>query len=143
MKKIAENACHSSKPNFLHGLLGVIKYPVLIISTYYDDIPEKGLNFKRKGLITLLDRCYNGVVGTVVVAHRDRLARFGFDIFKHAIESNGGKLMVLDKISCSPEEELTQDLLSILHVFSCRMHGLRSYRKKIKKDTALSDKRAK
>ena len=100
-----------------------------------------GIDFKRKGLRTLLERLMRGDKLQVVIAHRDRLARFGIDLIRYLIEQNGGELVVLDKTEHSPQEELTADLLAILHVFSCRMHGLRSYRDKIKEDKSLSDNR--
>ena len=56
-----------------------------------------GLNFKRKGLISLLDRVARGDKLTVVVAHKNRLARFGVEFIEHFIQKNGGGLMVLDK----------------------------------------------
>jgi predicted site-specific integrase-resolvase len=52
-------------------------------------------------------------------------------------EQNGGKIVVLDRIVHCPETELTNDLLAILHVFSCRIHGLRNYSKKIKEDPSI------
>jgi len=93
-----------------------------------------GINFKRKGLQTLLVRFMGGEQLTVVVACRDRLCRFGFELFEFMAEQNGGKIVVLDRSVYCPETELTSDLLAILHVFSCRMHGLRSYSNKIKED---------
>jgi excisionase family DNA binding protein len=93
-----------------------------------------GINFKRKGLQTILERTMQGDRIRLISAHKDRLCRFGFDLIKWIIERNGGELLVLNKNDLSPEEELTQDLLTILHVFSCRMHGLRSYKDKIAKD---------
>lgn len=93
-----------------------------------------GINFKRKGLKTILDAAINGDCLKVVVAHRDRLARFGIDLLRWIIERSGGELLVLNQVNLSPEQELTQDLLTVLHVFSCRMHGLRSYKDKIAKD---------
>lgn len=98
-----------------------------------------GLNFKRKGLKALLERLMQGDKLQVVIAHRDRLARFGIDLIRHLIELNGGELVVLDQTEHSPQEELTSDLLTILHVFSCRMPGLRAYNKKIKEDKSLSN----
>lgn len=87
-----------------------------------------GLNFKRKGLLALLGRIVRGEKLKVVVAHRDRLARFGVDAIRYLIEANGGELMVLDPyVETSREAELTADLLAILHHFSCRMHGQRSH----------------
>lgn len=98
-----------------------------------------GLNYKRKGLQAILQRVLQGDKLTVVVAHRDRLCRFGFDLIRFLVEQNGGEVMVLDRDDVSPQRELTEDLLSILHVFSCRMHGLRGYENKIKEDKDLSD----
>ena len=99
-----------------------------------------GINFKRKGLRTLLERILRGDKLRVVVAHRDRLARFGGEVIQFLVEQNGGEVVVLDEtVYGSPEEELTADLLAILHVFSRRMPGLRRYRAQIKEDRNLSD----
>lgn len=96
-----------------------------------------GLNDKRKGLKSVLERAIRGEQLEVVVAYRDRLTRFGFGFISFVIEQNGGSVVVLNQINLSPEEELTTDLLSILHVFSCRMHGLRNYKNEVSK--ALSE----
>ena len=98
-----------------------------------------GITFKRKGLRTLLERILRGDKLRIVVAHRDRLARFGGEVIQFLVEQNGGEVVVLDEIVFgSPEEELTADLLSILHVFSSRISGLRRYRDQIKEDRNLS-----
>lgn len=97
-----------------------------------------GINFKRKGLISLLESISSGDVEQVVVAHRDRLARFGFEFILWLASQHNCKILVLDETTLSPEAELTQDLLSIIHVFSCRLHGLRKYSKAVKEDTDLS-----
>jgi predicted site-specific integrase-resolvase len=97
----------------------------------------ESLNFKRKGLQALLVRLMRGDKLTLVVACRDRLCRFGFELFEYMVEQNGGEIVVLDRKVHCPETELTTDLLAILHVFSCRMHGLRSYSKKIKEDPSI------
>lgn len=96
-----------------------------------------GLNFKRKGLQALLVRLMRGDKLKIVVACRDRLCRFGFELFQFMVEQNGGEIVVLDQTVHCPETELTADLLAILHVFSCRMHSLRSYSKKIKEDPSI------
>ena len=87
-----------------------------------------GINFKRKGLQTLLDACLQGFVGEIVVAHRDRLCRFGFELIESLVVKSGGKITVLDNDgNKSSEQELAEDLLSIIHVYSCRQMGKRSY----------------
>jgi predicted site-specific integrase-resolvase len=96
-----------------------------------------GLNFKRKGLQTLLVRLMRGDQLKIVITCRDRLCRFGFELFQFMVEQNGGEILVLDRTAHCPETELTTDLLAILLVYSCRMHGLRSYSKKIKEDPSI------
>ena len=103
-----------------------------------------GINFKRKGLQTILDACLQKNIGEVVIAHRDRLSRFGFELIKCIIEKSGGRIKVLDdEIHKSTEQELAEDLLSIVHIYSCKQMGKRKYTKtnKIKKseNTNLSN----
>lgn len=76
-----------------------------------------GLNFKRRGLLAILERVHAGDKLCVVVAYRDRLARFGTELIETLLERNGGELVVLNQRDLSPEEELTADLISILTVF--------------------------
>jgi predicted site-specific integrase-resolvase len=85
-----------------------------------------GINFKRKGFNSILDSAFKGDIGEIVVTHRDRLCRFGFELVLRIIESTNGKILVLDKEETSPEKELVNDILSIITVFSSRLYGLRS-----------------
>ena len=96
-----------------------------------------GLNFKRKGLRAILDRILQGDKLTIIVASRDRLTRFGFELIQYLVEQNGGEILVLDDTVHCPESEMIADLLSIIQVFSCRIHGLRKYKQKIKEDSEL------
>ena len=98
--------------------------------TIISDIAS-GINYKRKGIETILDSCVQGTIGEIVVAHRDRLCRFGFELIKLFVEKNGGKIIVLDdERNKSTEQELAEDLLSIVHIYSCRQMGKRSYKNK-------------
>lgn len=92
-----------------------------------------GLNFKRPKFLSLMDGIGTGEVGTVVIAHRDRLVRFGFDLVKHLAERAGCEILVLNSESLSPEQEMIQDMLAITHCFSARLYGLRNYRKALQK----------
>lgn len=87
-----------------------------------------GVNFARKGLVALLDRCLAGLVKEVVVAHRDRLARIGFDLLEHIIARSGSVLTVHQDPSC-PDcyAELGDDLMAIVTHFAAKHHGRRSY----------------
>jgi predicted site-specific integrase-resolvase len=109
--------------------LDYVKRPEYVDYTVISDIGS-GINFKRKGLSTILDSCLQGTIGEVVIAHKDRLCRFGFDLIEQLVTKSGGRITILnhqdDKTS---EQELTEDLLSIIHVFSCRQMGRGNYKK--------------
>lgn len=92
-----------------------------------------GINFKRKGFNSILDLAIQGDIGEVVVTHRDRLCRFGFELVERLVtERSNGVIVVLDKKEISPHEELVCDLISIVTVFSSRIYGLRSHQIKNK-----------
>lgn len=103
-----------------------IKYPGWEICS---DVGS-GLNWKRTGLKTVLRRCMQGDVGAVAVAHRDRLARFGYELIEYVLEQCGVKLLCdHEAVHVSKESELVEDILSIVTVFSARIHGQRHYKK--------------
>lgn len=100
------------------------KYPECEIVT---DIGS-GLNWKRKGFRSILRRCMQGKVESVVVGHKDRLCRFGYEIFEFILGQCGVRL------SCdasddhkSREQELVDDILSIVTVFGSKIYGARKY----------------
>jgi len=99
-----------------------------------------GLNYKRKGLKALLGRAMSGDKLTVVVAHKDRLARFGVELLEWILQSCGSELVVLNQSVSDPQRELTEDLLAIIHIFSCRLYGQRRYtNNKMQKDSSIPD----
>ncbi len=88
-----------------------------------------GVNWKRKGLLALLDAANSGDLEELVVASRDRLCRFAFDLLDYVFKQRGVKLVVLEcAADMSAERELSDDLLSIVQVFCCRRNGRRRYR---------------
>lgn len=81
----------------------------------------------------LVDAVIAGEVSTLVIAHKDRLARFGYSLLAHLCETHECKRMVMNTEQLSPEQELVQDLITITHCFSSRLYGLRKYRKALEK----------
>ena len=110
------------------------KYPDSeIISDY-----GSGLNFHRKGLQKIMDIAYKGELQELVVTYKDRLCRFGFELIEYILKTqSNATIMVLCDNSTSKESELATDLLSIITVFSARMHGLRKYKNQIKEDKSV------
>ncbi|MBO1349157.1 MAG: recombinase family protein [Hormoscilla sp. GUM202] len=80
---------------------------------------------------SILERIVRQDIQRLVVAHRDRLCRFGWELVEWLCKYNAVQLVVLNEQQLSPEQELVQDMLSIIHCFSSRLYGLRKYRKEI------------
>jgi len=77
-------------------------------------------------------------IDTIVIAHEDRFMRFGYDWFEKFLLKFDTKLLVVNNELLSPQEELVQDLISVLHVFSCRIYGLHKYKKKLEEDEEIA-----
>jgi len=91
-----------------------------------------GLNFNRPKFTNMVDRIIQGEIACLVIAHKDRLARFSYDLVAHLCKTHSCKLLVLNTEFLSPEQEMVQDLLTIVRCFSSRLYGLRNYRKALK-----------
>ena len=91
-----------------------------------------GLNFKRQVFLSLMERVEERTIAHLLIAHRDRLTRFGFDWFEHFARQHGCTITVVNQASLSPQEEMVEDLMAVVHTFSGRLHGLRAYRKQIR-----------
>lgn len=102
----------------------------LVIDLVIKDIGG-GLNYTRPKFLDLMNRVEKRELKTLVIAHKDRLCRFGFDYFEHFFKNHGCELIVANSQSLSPQQELLEDLLAVVHTFSCRLYGLRKYQKKI------------
>lgn len=104
------------------------------IANVYSDIGS-GLNYKRQNWNKLIDDCCDGKISKIIVSYKDRFVRFGYDWFEYFLKSRYNvEIEVVENKLTTPEEEVIQDLIAIIHVFSSRIYGLRKYEKKIQKD---------
>lgn len=88
-----------------------------------------GMNMSRPKFMSIINAIIRGEVETLIVAHKDRLARFGFELIENIAELHGCKIIVANCEKLSPQAEMVEDLMSIIHTFSCRLYGLRRYKK--------------
>lgn len=90
-----------------------------------------GINFNRKGLRKIINLAIKGKINTLVVAYKDRLTRFGFDLIEDLITdySNGKIIVENNKEEKEPKEELVDDVLQILNVYTAKLNGMRKYKK--------------
>ena len=96
-----------------------------------------GLNYNRPKWNDLLQTVMRDEIATIYVTHKDRFVRFGFEWFENLCKQYQTEIVVLNYEETSPDKELVEDLTSIVHVFSCRLYGLRKYKKAIKEDKGV------
>ena len=77
-------------------------------------------------------------IKTIIITHKDRFIRFGYDWFEKFCMKFNTTIVVVNNEELSPQEELVQDIVSILRVFSCRLYGLRKYKKQIERDEEIA-----
>lgn len=96
--------------------------------TIVDDIGS-GINFNRRGLRRIIKLAISGKINKVVVAYKDRLTRFGYDLIEDLIKeySDGEIIIENDTVEKEPKEELVEDVLQILNVYTAKLNGLRKY----------------
>ena len=97
-----------------------------------------GLNYNRKKWNQLLVEVMENKIKMILVSHQDRFVRFGFDWFEKFCNKFNVEIVVVKNEKLSPHEELVQDIVSILHEFSCRLYGLRKYKKQIEGDENIA-----
>jgi len=131
------------------GIRSIIGYARVSSNTQKDDLERQveylrqrgvqevitdigsGLNEKRKGFLRLLDRVLHNEVDKVVVLYEDRLTRFGFDTLRRVFEAHGTTIEVLNQTGAKPpQQELVEDLITIISQFSGKLYGMRSNKQK-------------
>lgn len=86
-----------------------------------------GLNYQKKGLKKLIKAICSGTVGRLVITHKDRLMRFGAELIFSLCESFGTEIVIINaKEETTFEDDLVQDVLEIITMFSARLYGSRS-----------------
>ena len=89
-----------------------------------------GINYNKVGLNILLDKVIKGGVDKVVVLHKDRLLRFGFELVENLCKRYGTSIEVVNNTPKTEEQELVEDLVQIITVFSCKLQGKRANKMK-------------
>ena len=105
---------------------------------------KEAINKLKQGQIKVIfsvDMFNEGVeqkIKTIIITHKDRFVRFGYDLFEKFCMRFHTTIVVVNNEELSPQEELVQDIVSILHVFSCRLYGLRKEKKQIEGDEGIA-----
>ena len=84
-----------------------------------------GINYNKKGLNQLIDMITNSEVDKIVILYKDRLIRFGYELIENLCNKYGTIIEIIDNTEKSEEQELVEDLIQIVTVFSYRLQGKR------------------
>ncbi|WP_153016366.1 IS607 family transposase, partial [Clostridium tepidiprofundi] len=104
-----------------------------------------GINYNKKGLNQLIDMITNSEVDKIVVLYKDRLIRFGYELIENLCNKYGTTIEIIDNTEKAEEQELVEDLVQIVTVFSCRLQGKKANKAKkmikelLKDDTVKED----
>lgn len=126
---------HGQKPELENQILAMETFCIargLAVDEWVKEIGG-GLNFRRKKFLSVISLILKGEVKTLVIAHKDRLCRFAFEFIEELAAWQNCEIIVANQESLSPQLELVEDLMAIVHCFSCRLYGLRSYSTDLKK----------
>lgn len=98
----------------------------------YDVISDigSGINYEKPGLKRLIEMINKKQVDIIVVLYKDRLLRYGFELIEYFAKLNNVKIEVIDKIDKNQDQELVEDLVQIITVFSCKLQGKRKKKTK-------------
>lgn len=100
-----------------------------------------GINYNKKGLNQLIDMVTNSEVEKIVVLYKDRLIRFGYELIENLCDKFGTAIEIIDNTEKTEQQELVEDLVQIITVFSCRLQGKRANKaKKMIKELIEDDK---
>lgn len=113
----------------------------IMLDEQIEDI-KSGMSFDRKGFDKLCQEVIRGNVEMIVIENKDRLMRFGYEMFEKFFKYFGTKILVLnDEISNkSYEQELTDDLIFIIHYFSMKSYSHRRKLNKLRKELEVEKK---
>ena len=105
----------------------------VILDEVFTDIGS-GMDYNRGNFNKILELVEAGEISEIYVTYKDRFVRFGFDWFNNFCEKHGAKIIILNQPSTSPEQELAEDLLNIVTVFSARNNDLVTYKKQLEQN---------
>ena len=138
----ARVSSNQQKPDLIRQIEALERF-CLARGYIIDEVIEEiggGLNYTRPQFLRLMTMIENKEIGILVIGFKDRLCRFGFEYFEHFLTVHEGRLIVANAQTLSPQQELVEDLMAVIHSFSCRLYGLRKYKKEINKIVTETEK---
>ena len=134
--RVSNNSQKDDLKNQISFIRQYVNAKGVILDDVITDIGS-GLNYNRKNWNKLLEKVMQNEIDTIYITYKDRFVRFGYEWFERLCKMHDTKIVVLNNVETSPTQEMIDDMVSIVHVFSCRLYGLRKYKTKIQNDKSL------
>ena len=95
-----------------------------------------GLNYNRKGLRLIINYAINNEINELIIAYKDRLTRFGFELIEWLIKEKSNDVIKIlnNNEELTPNEEISRDIITIMNVYAAKINGLRKYKTSIKSE---------
>jgi len=125
----------NNQKNNLYNQINELKSYATINGLTVDDILTdigSGLNYNRTNFLKLIKMILENKIENVIISFPDRLTRFSFKFFEWLLVQYNVNLIVANKIEISEQQEMTEDLISIIQHYASKLYGKRSYKKKLK-----------
>jgi predicted site-specific integrase-resolvase len=136
------NSKFINKNNYIYARVSSIgqkedlERQIKLLSNLYPDYKiitdiGSGMNLNRKGLRKIIDEAINNNINEIVIAYKDRLCRFGYELIEDIIKKySNGKIIIIEDIKKKEiKEELVDDVLQIMNIFVAKINGMRKYEK--------------
>ena len=136
------NSKFINKNNYIYARVSSIgqkedlERQIKLLSNLYPDYKiitdiGSGMNLNRKGLRKIIDEAINNNINEIVIAYKDRLCRFGYELIEDIIKKySNGKIIIIEDIKKKEiKEELVDDVLQIMNIFVAKINEMRKYEK--------------
>ena len=134
-KFINENQEYIKKNGISNNIHEVKKEVMKKLYPKYEIIEDigSGLNLNKRGIRRVIKMGIEGKINELIVAYKDRLTRFGYELIENIIKDySGGRIIVLNNPKAlKPEVELVNDVMALMNVYVAKMNGLRRYKSTI------------
>lgn len=134
--RVSNNSQKDDLKNQISFIRQYVNAKGVILDDVITDIGS-GLNYNRKNWNKLLEKVMQNEIDTIYITCKDRFVRFGYEWFERLCKMHDTKIVVLNNVETSPTQEMINDMVSIVQVFSGRLSGLRKYQTKIQNDKSL------
>ena len=134
--RVSNNSQKDDIKNQISFIRQYVNAKGVILDDVITDIGS-GLNYNRKNWNKLLEKVMQNEIDTIYITYKDRFVRFGYEWFERLCKMHDTKIVVLNNVETSPTQEMINDMVSIVQVFSGRLSGLRKYQTKIQNDKSL------